>query len=104
MCTWWALCRYKHLRVSDFSDSTATLPLEDIQQFFPVNGAAPALPTNIMFDPDLQGKQLKDRKLLMFRIFYCFDFLLQFSIRLTYIACDSLVSTGILEIMHEMHE
>lgn len=57
--------RYKYLRVSDFSDSTATLPPEEIEQFFPGNGAAPALPVDVMFDPDLQGKQLEDCESLL---------------------------------------
>lgn len=84
------LYRYKHLRVSDFSDSTATLPPEELQQFFPGHEAAPALPATVMFDPDFQGKQLEDRTFLLNLQMFLTSISISISVRLTYTVCDSL--------------
>lgn len=62
------LLRYRHLLVSDFSDSTATLPPEELQQFFPVgagDGAAPMRHEDVMAEAAVQGRQLEDQNALM---------------------------------------
>ncbi|KAG0556957.1 hypothetical protein KC19_11G090600 [Ceratodon purpureus] len=60
---------YRHLLVSDFSDSAATLPQEELQQFgFGLglgNGAAPMRPENAMAEAAVQGRELEGRNSLM---------------------------------------
>lgn len=56
--------RYRHLLVSDFSDATATLPPEEIQQFFPAGGNGNAA-QDPMEQAAAQGRQLEDQNALM---------------------------------------
>lgn len=66
----WALLRYRHLLVSDFSDSTAaSLPREGLQQFEfpgrPGNGAELMHLEDVMAEAAMQGRELEGRNSLM---------------------------------------
>lgn len=50
--------------MSDFSDATATLPPEEIQQFFPAGGNGNAV-QDPMAQAAEQGRQLEDQNALM---------------------------------------
>lgn len=57
---------YRHLLVSDFSDSIATLPPEELQQFgLPVGPGNGAAPEDVMEEAAVRGRDLEGRNSLM---------------------------------------